>query len=567
MSESAFQLRLRSAASATRRSSTAAAARAADWAEGHVRVCLCGVLVGQALLAVGIFAFVMTRNRWLPYEGGDQIWFVTSGWQVAHGTIPYALLGFGWPMLLAPMTWITGSSSVALLPVAIAFEVLVLAPIGTLAVYDIGARIAGRVAGLWCAAFVAVAPVAVTPLFVHRYRGRWIDEILSGYLGFNQLGDFPSTVIVLVAAALVLRSLERGAWREALLAGTLAGFAIGVKPANTLFLVGPALAYLLARRWGSAGLFALSLLPAVVTLTLWKYRGRGDIPLFSNAMGEQHLAAGANVSLPVGDSYLHRIPIHLSRWDRNMSNLREFFWSARLAQWAPLAGAIAVARRSLPAAGLLLGWMLGFVFVKGASNVASIEANSFWRLVMPGLPAYGILVAAVPLLVPTLPRRLGPRIAPQPAARVGKRLTIAAVALITAVPFLVVLVESPSRGTSHALRWNGVLTPIDGGVVALRATHEHGRVRLTWSDATTRARTFYRVFRTAGAGADTYCVRVGVDRCDLETTTLVITRARGYVDPKPVSGATYRIGVAANWKDDPTAGDVFVISPPVRVTW
>ena len=45
-----------------------------------------------------------------------------------------------------------------------------------------------------------------------------------------------------------------------------------------------------------------------------------------------------------------------------MSNLREFTWSARVLQWLPLAGALAVARRSLPAAGLLLAWLLGYVW-------------------------------------------------------------------------------------------------------------------------------------------------------------------------------------------------------------
>jgi hypothetical protein len=567
MSQPALQLRLRGAVSATSRSGTRALGQAAAWAEQHVALCLGAIVGAQILLSLGIFVFVMTRNEWLAYQGGDQIWFVTSAWQIAHGHIPYALLGYGWSLVLAPITWITGSSSVAVLPLAIALEVLVLAPIATLAVYDIGARIFGRVAGLWVAAFVAMAPVAVTPLFVHRYRGRWIDEMLSGFLGFNQLGDFPSTVIVIVAAALVLRSLERPAWREAVLAGTLAGFAIGVKPSNMLFLVGPALAYAVSRRWANAALFAAAVAPAVATLTLWKYKGRGDIPLFSNSLGQTHLAAGAHVSLPVGDSYFHRIPIHLSDWKRNMSNLREFFWSARVAQWAPLAGAIAVARRSLPAAGLLLGWMLGVVFVKGSSNVASIEANSFWRLVMPGLPAWGILTASVPLLVPTVQTRLGARLAPPRARAIGTRWLIAGVVALTVVPLAVVLAERPSRGTSHALIWNGILTPIDGGVVRVRATRDGASVRLRWTDATDRARTFYRVFRTSGAQPDTGCVRVSVDRCDLDTTTLVVTRAHDYVDRSPVSGATYRVGVAANWKDDTSAGDVFAISPPVRLVW
>jgi hypothetical protein len=567
MTESAIQVRTKTVLGSATRSAATALGRAAGWADAHARVCLTAIVAGQILLALGIFGFVMARNHWLVYEGGDQIWFVTSGWLVAHGTIPYALLGWGWAMMLAPLTWVSGPSFVSLLPLSIALELLVLGPLGTVAAYDIGARIAGRVAGLWCAALVALAPVAVTPLFVHRYRGRWVDEMLSGYLGFNQLGDYPSTIVVLVAAALVLRSLDRAAWREAILAGTVSGFAIGIKPANTLFLVGPAVAYLLARRWGSAGLFALALVPAVVTLTIWKYRGRGDIPLFSNSLGATHLAAG-NGPLLVGDSYFHRLPIHLSVWKENMSNLREFFWSARLAQWAPFAGAIAVARRSLPAAGLLLGWMLAFVFVKGSSDVASIEANSFWRLVMPGLPAYGILVAAVPLLIPTLPRRLEPRLAPEPARPLGKRFTVAVVAAVSLVPLLVVLTESPSRGTNRAVIWNGILTPVDGGAVRLEAVREGSGVRLTWSDDTTHARTFYRVFRTAAATTvDTSCVRVGVDRCTLDTTTLVVTRARAYVDPHPVRGAIYRIGVAANWKDDTAGGDVFLISPPVTPTW
>ena len=67
----------------------------------------------------------------------------------------------------------------------------------------------------------------------------------------------------------------------------------------------------------------------------------------------------------------------------NMSGLREYFWSARLLQWAPLAGTVAVARRSLPAAGLLAGWLFAFVLVKGSAPVATVDSGSFFRLLMP----------------------------------------------------------------------------------------------------------------------------------------------------------------------------------------
>jgi hypothetical protein len=45
--------------------------------------------------------------------------------------------------------------------------------------------------------------------------------------------------------------------------------------------------------------------------------------------------------------------------------------------------------------------------------------------------------------------------------------------------------------------------------------------------------------------------------------TLATTRDRAYVDSSPEPGVTYRVGVAANWLDDPEQGDVFVLSPPV----
>ena len=86
-----------------------------------------------------------------------------------------------------------------------------------------------------------------------------------------------------------------------------------------------------------------------------------------------------------------------------MNQLREFFWSQRLAQWAPFAGLIAVLRvRRGAIAALLGGWLAAFLVVKGFSPRATIESGSFWRLLMPAWPAYLLLLASIPLLVPTL---------------------------------------------------------------------------------------------------------------------------------------------------------------------
>ncbi len=549
--------------------------RAADAIARHVLVALAAILAFQALATVALF-FSVNHNGWLTYQGGDQIWLVTSGWLLGKGMIGYALTGHGWPMLLAPLTWITGSSSVQLLPLTTALQVGVLAPVATLAVYDIGARVAGRLAGVWCAAAFAVAPFVAIPYFVQRYHDSWVDQFLPQALGLTQQADFPSVVAVLVAVAFTVRALRAAAYREAVLAGTFAGVALALKPANALFLAGPLVAFALARRWAHLPLFLVSLAPALLALTIWKSRGLGEVPLF--AQGEAtRLAAGLGDPVMVSaTSWLDRtVRLDPDTWRENMSNLREFTWSARVLQFLPLAGTIAVARRSVPAAGLLLTWLLGYVVVKGAADVATVESGSFWRLIMPALPAFVLLTAAVPLLVPTLVDRMGTRLAPDPGRRPALYPTAAVVALLAVVPLVVLLSASqfhvqnnPDGRPGYAipeLVVDNIGVPADPNVVSLTVHRSGGDNVLRWTDSTTRADTFYRVYRSSLSRgfSEMVCENRGVDRCDLRAETLVTTRDHTFVDRDPPPDALYRIGVAANWLDDETRGDVFAISPSV----
>lgn len=547
--------------------------RAADTVTRHVVVSLTVLVAVQIAATVALF-FSINRNGWLTYQGGDQIWLVTSGWLLGDGAIGYALTSHGWPMLLAPLTWITGGSFVQLLPLTTILQVGVLGPIATLAVYDIGARLAGRLGGLWCAAAFVAAPFVAIPYFVDRYHDSWVDQFLPQALGLTQQADFPSVVAVLVSAALTLRALEAGAHREAVLAGTFAGVALALKPANALYLLGPAIAFLLARRLDRAVLFAVALGPALVALTIWKQKGLGEVPLFSQ--GELHLAAGAgDPALGSVTSWFDRtVNLNFDTWKQNMSNLREFTWSARVIQFLPLAGMLAVARRSVPAAGLLGGWLLGYVVVKGAADVATVESGSYWRLIMPGLPAFVILSAAVPLLVPTFMSRMGTLLEPSRAGRPGWRAVAGVVVVTGLVPVLVLLPLPQLRGAANDDPPPGFVVdsvivdligvPVDPGVVSLRVRREGNANVLTWSDSTTRARTFYKVYRASPSlgFSDLVCERRGVDRCELRDETLDVVRTRRYVDPSPPADASYRIGVAANWLDDVDRGDVFALSPP-----
>lgn len=99
--------------------------------------------------------------------------------------------------------------------------------------------------------------------------------------------------------------------------------------------------------------------------------------------------------------------LSLDALQANLTGLREYFWSQRLLQWLPLAGVVAVARRSLPLAILLGGWLGSVLVFRAARTGVGFEGGELFRALLPGLPALVLLAAALPLLVPTLATRLG----------------------------------------------------------------------------------------------------------------------------------------------------------------
>src|SRR5712691_4940212 len=82
-------------------------------------------------------ALTVRHNGWLYYQGGDQLWYYVSGWLLAHGQIPVALVSHGWPALLAPIAAVSGPTFVPALPAIVLFNVLVLGPVALLCVYEI----------------------------------------------------------------------------------------------------------------------------------------------------------------------------------------------------------------------------------------------------------------------------------------------------------------------------------------------------------------------------------------------------------------------------------------------
>lgn len=127
--------------------------------------------------------------------------------------------------------------------------------------------------------------------------------------------------------------------------------------------------------------------------------------------GRAAKVAGASVGTALLAVWLSRLPLpDLTKdaFDVSMANLREYFWSQRLLQWIPLAGAVAVGRRSVPLALALGAWLGAYVALRAAQPGVGVEDGELFRELLPALPAYVLLASALPLLVPTLAARLGP---------------------------------------------------------------------------------------------------------------------------------------------------------------
>jgi hypothetical protein len=518
-----------------------------------------GTLVVAQLVLTLLLAGAATRNGWVFYQGGDQIINTTTAWLLGRLQLPPTEVGYLWPLLQAPITWVTGPTFVQAMPAIVLFDVLVLGPLALLAFYSLAASIGGRLLGYWAALLWVIAPFVAIPLFIQSYHTKWVDQFVPQALGLTAMPDFASMVIVLFSALFVVRSLAPDRLWDAALAGVLFGAAVGTKPPNGL------LADVVARRWREAVAFGVGAAPALLTLALWKYRGLGQLPVL--AYDDVRVAAG---SAPLALEVHKYVDISTSHWRNEMDSLREVFWSGRLAEWAPFAGLIAVLRvRRWAIAALLGGWLGAFILFKGFSPRASIDGNTFWRLLMPAWPAYLLLFAAIPLLVPTLARKLGDRISPTARRPVRPRWVVLAAVVTILVPAAAAAASSrihpPTPAVVQEFPSGNILTPVDSSIHVRTEKVGKGQ-RITWTDGPWHAKVFYKVYRSEQPGKDLLCaISSGVSwACYLRTQPIGSpTRAHSFVDPAAPPGSIYRVGVATNWANDTTLGDVFAFSPPV----
>lgn len=250
-------------------------------------------------------------------------------------------------------------------------NVLLLGPLALAAAFVVARRLGGAALGIWTLGVWLAAPWLLAAFALPSYDAAARDHVLPLVFGLVPESGYAAGTALVVAAAL----MTVPDWRWAAGVGAALGAAALLEPATLVFAAAGGAALLVERRLRSLASAAAALLPFVVAFALWH-------------------------GLDVGDR-------SVDAFEGSMAGLREYFWSQRLLQWLPLAGAIAVARRSLPLAILLGGGFLAFAVSQTALQHASYTEGFLFELLLPGLPVYVLLVAAIPLLVPTLAARLG----------------------------------------------------------------------------------------------------------------------------------------------------------------
>lgn len=522
--------------------------------------------MAQWAVAAGV-ALVVRHNGWIYYQGGDQLWYYTTAWLFGHGASPQPLVGYLWSVLLTPVALVAGPNVASAYPAILLIDGLVLLPVALLSLYGIARLLAGRLFAYWVLLLWLAVPLIGIRYANAGYHQRYTEILLPQGFGLTAMADFPTMVASLVAGyfcARIIFARDRSAL-TAIGAGLAAGASLGLKPSNALFLFGPPLALLFTRRLSTMGWFLAGLGPSVLVLALWKYRGYGYLPVL-HGLGGQRLASGPQLVALHVPHYLH---FDWPNFTHQLDLLREHFWSARLIEWLVVAGAIGAARRSWATFVFVAGWFLSFALVKGGASDTSIEDTNLLRILLPAAPAFVLLVACLPFVVPGLPQRIVGAVEERTwtvSRRAAWSAVVAGVAITAVVPAGVIAAAKPLAGPAPAavaVQQPPVPAHVDLG---LRASRSGGAVVLTWTPQhAAGGALFYHVFR-APAGRPLYnCPPPpgAAVQCWLQASDLGAVLQPRFID----RGAgrkhwRYVVGVAGNWLNDPAFGDVYELSGP-----
>jgi len=527
-----------------------------------------GCVVAQWLF-VGIVALrFIHHNGWIYQSGDDGPWYWTTAWALTSLHVPQTAVGLGWPYLLTPLAAIFGPKMGNGLPALMALNVLVLAPVSVVGMYLIGERIAGRLFGIWTTVLWTLAPLIALGLYDDKHRSLVVDTFLPTGIGLDALSDYPSMVFAIIAAYLLLRTLDNNNIADGALCGLVFGFLVLMKPANgPLPLVG-VLVLGLAFRFRALVAVLTAMVPALVTLTIWKRVGGGEVPLLSRPAGPPGGVTGPTTTVHVGGAsrYLGIDWHHLAQ---NTHTLGQVFWSVRLLEFLFLVGAIGLIARAHLRGLLVIGWFVLFGLVKGTVSYSSVYDTSLYRLLLPAWPAWVLILAGVVFCWPGGPalrqrqRSRDRERAPSGALRMSRLLIVAAI-VFAAGPLALALAVSPiGRETIAQMNYTGApVAIVDFGLHA-RTIAPH-TVHLDWHGIRTkRASGWYQIFKAKDAGCN-YPSRGAAD-CLFRMQLVYSTRNTTFDDTQAVGQTVYRIALAAGARIDSNTSSYLLLSKPAAV--
>jgi hypothetical protein len=216
---------------------------------------------------------------------------------------------------------------------------------------------------------------------------------------------------------------------------------------------------------------------------------------------------------------------------------------------------------------LVGGWFLAFAIVKGSYIQASVEDTSLLRLMMPAFPAFVLLIAALPLLLPHAPAKLRAWRPPPPREHRTLRWSlVGATLLVSAVLPLAAIAAAKTGPGIDAATVGTTNMPVPANVdLHVSATVSSGNVTLRWrGEGSAGGPVFYRIWR--GRRDSFACPpSPGARLCSVTLPEIGVTHATEFREHVPRGRWTYRVAVAANWLNDPTYGDVYLFSRPLRV--
>ena len=218
-----------------------------------------------------------------------------------------------------------------------------------------------------------------------------------------------------------------------------------MKPANAIFLPAPALALAYSRQLRGSLAFAAGLVPSLVCLSLWKYRGLGYLPLFHGSprgtrSRARLLATGCRDDrsrqvfpgqlVPPDAQHRRHSRVHVE------SSAADVDDPGRADRSRPAIDRVCDSRRCL--ARCVSGGQEARRSRKSTAEVSS-------AIMAPSFPAVFLLGVSIPFLVPVYGRRLAARGDPSgwpvtPRARKG---VVAVAGFLSVAPIILLLVFRP----------------------------------------------------------------------------------------------------------------------------